>query len=92
MVSKVPSEPDSSPPAAEIAANTSGAPFPRANSVTPANDSESYSFSVRYSSDGDRYSSAVDESVYMRMIIKSAPTGTMAMTFPESPNVDSIEQ
>lgn len=31
--------PDSSPPAA-IAANTSGAPLPRANRVTPARDSE----------------------------------------------------
>lgn len=41
MVKRVPSEPLSSPPAAEIAANTSGAPFPNANKVTPANDSES---------------------------------------------------
>lgn len=46
--------PFSSPPAA-IAANTSGAPLPRAKRVTPARDSEHYNLSEMASRAGERY-------------------------------------
>ena len=44
----------SPPPPAEMAAKTSGAPFPRASSVTPARDSEHDSFSEMASNAGER--------------------------------------
>jgi hypothetical protein len=47
--------------------NTSGAPFPNANSVTPASDSDIPNLIVKYSRDGDRYSSAVDDNKYIRI-------------------------
>ena len=40
----------------------SGAPFPKARSVTPASDSEIPVIKVNLSSDGDKYSSAVSPS------------------------------
>ena len=46
--------------AAAIALKTSGAPFPKANSVTPASESERPQAIVRCSRAGDRYSSAVE--------------------------------
>lgn len=55
----------SPPPPAEMAANTSGAPFPRARSVTPARDSEHDNFSEIASRAGERYKSAVEPRLYM---------------------------
>ena len=52
-----------SPPAA-IAENTSGAPLPKASSVTPANDSEHLNLSEMASKAGDRYESDVEPKVH----------------------------
>ena len=52
---------------AEIDENTSGAPFPNARSVTPAKDSGMPNFTVKNSSAGDRYSSAVELILYMNI-------------------------
>ena len=41
--------------AAAMAEKTSGAPFPNASRVTPANDSESPNFLLSASKDGDKY-------------------------------------
>ena len=60
---KAPTEkniPPPSLPAADIEARTSGAPFPKARSVTPANDSENFNVSATFSKAGDKYPSAVD--------------------------------
>ena len=48
-----------------IEANTSGAPLPNANSVTPARDSGIPKLTVMCSKAGDRYSSAVDPKLYI---------------------------
>ena len=47
-------------PAAESEEITSGAPFPRARRVTPANDSEIPSVEAIFSKEGERNASAVD--------------------------------
>ena len=70
----------------EIEENTSGAPLPKARNVTPANDSEILNLSVIYSSEGLRYSSAVDERIYMNNKSKTIPTGHIAIFIPVSPN------
>jgi len=77
---------------AEMAEKTSGAPLPRAKSVTPARDSEIFILTVRNSREGDRYSSAVEERLYMNISIKRAPIGIIAMIFPVLPKVASIPQ
>jgi hypothetical protein len=56
--------------------NTSGAPFPNANNVTPARDSEIPNFKVKYSSAGDKYSSAVDDKLYIRTNKAKTAIGT----------------
>lgn len=48
-----------SPPDADKAEMTSGAPFPNARNVTPATDSEIFSFTAKVSKAGDKYPSAV---------------------------------
>ena len=50
-----------------IAANTSGAPLPKANNVTPASDSGTLNVNVIVSKAGDRYSLAVEPKLYMNM-------------------------
>ena len=60
---------------AAMAAKTSGAPLPRAKRVTPASDSGILNASTIASSDGDKYSSAVDDSKYIPTTIKKIPTG-----------------
>lgn len=50
-------------PAAEREEITSGAPFPRASNVTPANDSENPNVDDNFSRAGDRNPSAVDPSM-----------------------------
>jgi hypothetical protein len=65
----------SPPPPAEMAANTSGAPFPRARSVTPARDSEHDSFSEMASRAGERYKSAVEPRLYMARAKKINTSG-----------------
>ena len=72
--------------AAAIAEKTSGAPFPKARRVTPASDSDSLNFMTIYSSEGDKYSSAVEARLYIRTYIRKAPTGTIAIFIPVSPN------
>ncbi|EGR31642.1 hypothetical protein IMG5_105270 [Ichthyophthirius multifiliis] len=53
--------PSESPlPPAIIAVSTSGAPFPKANKVTPANVQEHFRNSEILVRDGDKYFSAVD--------------------------------
>lgn len=47
--------------------NTSGAPLPKARSVTPAMDSESPHVTVMRSRLGERYRSAVDARLYIAM-------------------------
>lgn len=73
-------------PAAAIDPKTSGAPFPNAKRVTPANDSLQLSLSVINSKHGERYASAVSESKYIPMKIRSPPTNTKAIYMPVSPN------
>jgi len=70
----------------DIDENTSGAPFPNARKVTPANDSDILNLSVMYSRDGLRYSSAVDERIYISKNRKVSPTGHIANCIPNSPN------
>ena len=53
---------------AEIAENTSGAPFPKARRVTPAKDSDILNLKVSCSSDGDKYMSAVELILYISKI------------------------
>ena len=73
-------------PAAAIDPNTSGAPFPKASNVTPANDSLQLNLSVINSKHGERYASAVSESKYIPMKISNPPMMTKAMYMPVSPN------
>ena len=75
-----------------MAAKTSFAPLPRARNVTPARDSVMRNLCVKNSNEGDRYSSAVDDKLYMNISINSAPIGTMATTFPVSPNAECMPQ
>ena len=76
----------------EIEENTSGAPLPKAKNVTPANDSEIQNRSVIYSSEGLRYSSAVEERMYISNISKIIPTGHIANIIPVSPNQPQKQQ
>lgn len=62
-------------PPADMDANTSGAPLPRAKSVTPARDSEQLSLSEITSKAGDKYKSAVDPRLYIAAIKASKITG-----------------
>ena len=70
--------PSSPPLLADIAAKTSGAPLPSASRVTPASDSEIFSLLVMNSSAGDKYSSAVDDRLYMKIRVSTAPIGMNA--------------
>jgi hypothetical protein len=70
----------------DIEEKTSGAPLPKARNVTPANDSEILNLSVIYSSEGHRYSSAVDERIYISKNSKTIPTGHIANFIPVLPN------
>lgn len=74
------------PPPAEMAANTSGAPFPRARSVTPARDSEHESFSEIASNAGERYKSAVEPRLYMAKAKKIKTSGRKIQNLPSSQN------
>ena len=58
------------------AENTSGAPFAKANKVTPAKDYEKPVHSVKYSIALARYSSAVSYSIYMNTKPKNMTKGT----------------
>ena len=73
-------------PAAAIDANTSGAPFPKASRVTPANDSLQLNLSVMNSKHGDKYISAVLLKRYIITNIKKPPTIINAIFIPTSPN------
>ena len=77
----------SPPPPAEMAANTSGAPFPRARSVTPARDSEQESFSEIASNAGERYKSAVEPRLYMAIAKKKNTSGRNNQNLPSSQNL-----
>jgi hypothetical protein len=72
--------------AAAMAENTSGAPFPKARSVTPARESLQPNLVVIVSRDGDKYISAVEAKLYIAINIKSRPIGEKAITIPVSPN------
>ena len=61
--------------AEDIEENTSGAPFPNASKVTPANDSDIPNLTVIYSRAGDKQASAVEPKLYMKMNVKKIPIG-----------------
>jgi hypothetical protein len=62
-------------PPAEMEVKTSGAPFPNARRVTPAKDSEIPNLTVMYSSEGERYSSAVVDRHRISMNMMNRPQG-----------------
>lgn len=82
----------SPPPAAEMAAKTSGAPFPSASKVTPARDSEKCKRSEMCSKAGDRYKSAVEPKLYMAIAKNKNKTGKKNHFLPDEQNVDSNPQ
>ncbi len=61
--------------AADIEAKTSGAPLPNAIRVTPASDSDILNLVTINSIEGDKYSSAVDAKLYIKMKSNSSPIG-----------------
>jgi len=71
--------------AAAIAEKTSGAPFPKARSVTPASESLHPNLVVMVSKDGDKYISAVEARLYIAMKTNRSPIGTNAITIPVLP-------
>lgn len=71
--------------AAEIEEKTSGAPLPNAIKVTPASDSDILNLLTIYSMEGDKYSSAVDAKLYIKMKSKSNPTGINSTYFQTVP-------
>ena len=80
-------------PPAEIAAKQSGAPLPRASSVTPARLSEQPSFTEMVSSAGERYMSAVEPRVYIAITRQISANGTNKSVFSvPSPNALSNSQ
>ena len=68
-----------------IEEKTSGAPFPNAKNVTPANDSLILNLTVMYSRLGERYSSAVDARLYMKTKIIINPIGMNTKYLPTLP-------
>jgi len=71
--------------AAEIELNTSGAPLPKARSVTPPNDSLQLNTVTMDSKLGERYASAVSESKYIPRKTKNPPIITKAINLPTLP-------
>ena len=71
--------------AAEIEEKTSGAPLPNAIKVTPASDSDILNLLTIYSMEGDKYSSAVDAKLYIKMKSKINPTGINSTYFQTVP-------
>ena len=61
--------------AADIEEKTSGAPLPNAIRVTPASDSDILNLVTINSIEGDKYSSAVDAKLYIKMKSNSSPIG-----------------
>jgi len=74
-----------SSPTAAIDENTSGAPFPSAKSVTPASDSGNLNVVVIVSRAGDKKASAVSDKIYIKIAVKSTPTGMKAGILPFRP-------
>ena len=71
--------------AADIEEKTSGAPLPKAINVTPASDSDILNLLTIYSMEGDKYSSAVEAKLYMKIKSKINPTGTNSTYFQAPP-------